>query len=255
MSPGNTNNDWDNTNPREDFEWNSDVRSLQIETVSTSITNGERLILYLLAEGESVTEETTDMNKKSNRERLRFIDIKFSEPMEYQVGHCFKNLNTWKEFGQQPPRNAEKWTIVKSDAQLLIQCGNTRVLTMDFDKADTKDCKEKWARGVKKIHFSADNTASRCYKTVETCIFESINGDTSVPNPKLMPETHLPIHSNTVVSLYCDHDWFILTGDKTVTCLNRGIINPTAQTKCTRGECFDLIQLHMTLILWVYYDV
>ena len=226
--------DWSNTNSGHDYEWDSDKCSLQIQTQSTT-NNDEFLSVYFMGEEEAIEDFNHDDH---NRIAPRFIDIKFSEPMKYHVGQCFVNLVTMKLFDNPPPSKTGKiWTITKSDTQLLIQCSGIQVLTMDFNSAPNGDCERKWPSIIRKIRFSDKDTVSRCFRTVSTCSFEPENGDISVqPSPKLIPETVLPILPGAIVTLYCDHDWFKLNGDKELTCTESGSFKDFPPTACSRGD-------------------
>ena len=198
--------------------------------------------LYLIGEGESV--ENDDPQEIYNRETLRYIEIKFSKPTKYNVGHCLINFDRMIEFDEPPPSTREKlWTITKRETQLLIQCNGVRVLTLEFNKAETDDCEEKWRPGVIRIRFSSRDTASRRYRIVRTCSFESNHGDKSVPAPKYKPGTLLPILAGAVVTLHCNHDWFKIIGDDTLTCTEDGYWEPTKQPTCTWGKFIFLNSL------------
>ena len=225
--------DWRDTKSGLDYEWDSDQYSLQIQTKST--TNDELLRVYLMGEGESFKEDTNPDDH--NRIALRFIDIKFSEPMKYLVGQCFVDLVTMKLFDKLPPPETEKiWTIAKSDTQLSIQCSGIQVLKMNFNGSQNFDCERKWSPNIRKIRFSDRDTVSRCFRTVNTCSFESNDLDKSMPAPKLKPDTLLPILPGDVVTLYCDHDWFKLNGDKELTCTESGSFEDFPPTTCSRGD-------------------
>ena len=190
----------------------------------------------MIGEGEFDTVEA--QTEADYWQNFRFIDIRFSETMKYHIGLCFRTLGMMKEFDEAP--NLDKnggmttWTVVKSGTQLLIQCNGERVLTMDFEKSDVGDCMEKWNKRVESIRFSMGDTASRKHKSVPTCIFEpSFRG---ISAPKLITETVLPIRPGEVVTLYCDHDWFDVTGGVTLKCTDDGIFDPSTEPRCTAGK-------------------
>ncbi|KAL5270894.1 hypothetical protein ACHWQZ_G001530 [Mnemiopsis leidyi] len=226
--------DWSNVGRSSDIECDSDDLSLQIQTQLITEKN-DLLSLYLIDEGETFDPDKGADTENPNRQTLRFIEIRYSDPMKYLIGHCSsKDLETMTEFDELPPSDRDDliWTIFKSNTQLLIRCNGALVLTLAFNDSSIGDCRERWHKQFKKIRFSTRDTASKCYRKIRTCSFKPNVGDTA--HPKLVPGTVLPILAGAIVTLYCDHDWFTLTGDDTLTCNSSGDLTPETHPTCTR---------------------
>ena len=180
---------------------------------------------------ESVGSETIDTRGKFN-----FIEIKFSNPsIVYTLGHCFSSLIDTKQFDVTPPPsygNSMIWSIFKDETQLLIVCNGVHVLTQDFENVANNDCSKNWSPKIDKIRISNTDTASKCYRTIKECRFDP--KDVSSPRPKLRPGTILPIEPGKDVTLYCDHDWFKLIGDHTLTCQEGGTFEDFSPPICKK---------------------
>ena len=221
-------NKWCIANKKEDHDWDSDEYPLQIKTNSTN--DDDLLSVYLMGNDES-----------ADRQSSRFIDIHFSHPMKVSVGYCFVSLDTKENFDDAPPDDKEEmiWTIFKNDAHLLILCEGAPVLTVHFNKTEgySSDCPIKWPKRVEEIRFSESDTAARKYRRVSTCNYrmDPFKTETPKPTPELKPATVFPIIPGAIVTLYCGHEWFKLTGNDTLTCKEGGTFQDFSTVTCDKG--------------------
>ena len=86
------------------------------------------------------------------------VDIKLTDPPQYQIGHCTDDINFTVPEGQ------VTWTITKTDVSISISANDDELLTLLFSESTRSECVSQWSRDVASIQFNSQDTASQMYR-------------------------------------------------------------------------------------------
>ena len=111
---------------------------------------------------------------------IGWVTVRFFSPMQYKIGYCTSRTI----LPVQPPDVLDKkWTIMKTNTTLGIECNGVEVLNYQFSDSSNSYCASRWGRNeVETIRFSSSDNASDSYQKKKEGILTVIFITGTYPN-------------------------------------------------------------------------